>query len=173
MPDSVRAPVVITAFIILAFALTYLFALLSPLFSGIYLPDQPLSAILASYGPALAGVAAAVIFCGDLRGFGWGPGRARYYLFAVAFPLIMYPVYHGILSLAGYFVLAGGVNPDNMLLHHSAGLIAMCVVVTGEEIGLRGFLVPHVARWTGSFLITGPVTGVVRAVWHYPSYCEG
>ncbi len=59
-------------------------------------------------------------------------------------------------STAFYFALAGTV-----------GMVSSCSTALGEEIGWRGFLVPHLAqRFT--FTQTAIISGIVWSLWHYP-----
>lgn len=55
-----------------------------------------------------------------------------------------------------YFVLAG-----------TAGMVRSCSTALGEEIGWRGFLVPHLAQRL-TFTQTAFITGIIWSLWHYP-----
>ena len=163
-----RPLLILITFLVLTFFLTYLFYSLQLFFSNIVLFNQPLMVVLASYGPAFGAIITTLIFHEDLREFGWNLGNGRFYILAIVFPLIIYPVYYGILWIAGYLQADPGYLSINLPLYMSASFLAIFIVALGEEIGWRGFLVPHVKAWTGSFLITCLFTGLIWAVWHYP-----
>lgn len=164
-----KAVAILATFLSITFILTYTLNSLQPLLGNIHVfGTQPLAAVLASYGPAIGAIITTVVFHEDLAGFGWGPGKLWFYLFAIAFPFIFYLVFYGVFFLAGYFWVDVGLLPGNIVPYLTLNFLAMFILALGEEIGWRGFLVPHVAGWTGSFVLTGLVTGLVWALWHYP-----
>jgi membrane protease YdiL (CAAX protease family) len=54
-----------------------------------------------------------------------------------------------------------------LLFAGTAGMIGSMARALGEEIGWRGFLVPHLAQ-KYSFTTTALVSGIIWSMWHYP-----
>lgn len=163
-----RMLLALVVFFPLACLLTVLSLSLTPLLQGAFVLDYPLSAVLASFGPAVAAVVAALLFRYDLRSFGWGSGRLGFYVFALGFPFFLVLLWHGALWLAGFFVAGTAGLPHGIIAPLAISLAAMVLLAIGEEIGWRGFLVPHLADMTGSFALTGALSGVLWALWHFP-----
>jgi uncharacterized protein len=75
------------------------------------------------------------------------------------------------------FAVTGAALAAFILLGHpapgvgsiSAIEVLIFVLVIGEEIGWRGFLMPHL-RERMSLPLAGVVTGIVWALWHLPIY---
>ncbi len=122
--------------------------------------------LLALFGPALG----AVIVCwadgsiGDLRGkvTDWRASRSSY-LAAFGIPFGATAV-----GLAAYLLLG---HPAPGLGSISAIEILIFVLVIGEEIGWRGFLMPRL-RSRLSLPAAGVVTGIVWSLWHLPIYLQ-
>ncbi len=47
-------------------------------------------------------------------------------------------------------------------------MLGSMATALGEKIGWRGFLVPKLATATRSYPKTALMSGVIRAVWHFP-----
>jgi uncharacterized protein len=124
--------------------------------------------LLALFGPALAAVIAARLAAGDegVRAIRTRTTRWRvrpvYYLAAIGLPLIAYAI-----GLAAY-VLLGNQAPDVPGEVTIVGLV-LFVLVIGEEIGWRGFLLPILLGRMSPLLASG-VTAVLWALWHAPLY---
>ena len=130
--------------------------------------------VLRSYGPAVAGVAAAW-FIGGREGVAslgrrltrWRipPGLAA---FALAGPLAFMAVAVGVAGVLHPQAMAvGQVNPVRLL-----GILLVLPFVdgpVGEEIGWRGFLLPALSRRYDAIL-TSLIVGVVWFLWHLPLY---
>lgn len=152
-------------FLLLAFGLSYAAFALGAVTRGAALSGQPVSSVLASFGPAFAAVITVLLFRWDWHCLGTRAGEARFYLFAGGFPFLAYPLFFGVLCVAGVMVPGGGGPLPGVLV---PGLVMMLFLALGEETGWRGFLVPLTARMTGGFVTTALVTGVVWAAWHVP-----
>jgi uncharacterized protein len=131
----------------------------------------------------------ALLACQTLRepvallGWGWRPGYQLVgYLIPIAYCLVAY---------LGIWVFGFGGFPNErfvasvsnslgieslsiwlqiaiyVLLTGTTGMLAGVAMALGEEIGWRGFLVPHLAKTT-SFTGTALISGAIWAVWHYP-----
>jgi membrane protease YdiL (CAAX protease family) len=136
--------------------------------------------------PGVSALITQLLFQKSPRGLGWGWGKTRYQLLSYAIPLGYAFVAYGIVWLTGLggfhnqdFVKKmaeqlhlSGASPALVILIYVAiaatlGLIGSCVSALGEEIGWRGFLVPHLAKIT-TFSRTALWSGVIWSVWHYP-----
>jgi membrane protease YdiL (CAAX protease family) len=124
--------------------------------------------LLALFGPALAAFVAARLAAGGggVRAVWTRTRRWRvspvYYLAAIALPLLAYAI-----GLAAY-VLVGNQRPDVPGEVTIVGLV-LFVLVIGEEIGWRGFMLPILLGRMSPLLASG-VTGVLWALWHAPLY---
>ncbi len=137
--------------------------------SGISFSGNPLYAILGSYSPAAAAVLTALLFHKDIRAFGWGVGKGRYYLFALFFPVLFYPLTDLLQMALGLSAPATApLRPDfpTFLVLHFIILLVVCL---GEEIGWRGFLVPQLMKGTESLILAGLISALIWAVWHFPT----
>ncbi len=116
--------------------------------------------------PGIAAIITQLIFNESLSGLGWSWGKTseqvRAYLLPVLYALIAY----GIIWITGL----GSFNqyfPPKMLNFLVVGTITSSFVALGEEIGWRGFLVPHLYRITG-YTRVSLISGLIWAVWHVP-----
>ena len=129
--------------------------------------------LLLMWCPGVAGILAQLLHHRTLRGMGWGWGSTRDQVVSYLLPLGYGLVVYGAVWAAGLGTVDLGRLPEGMGLARflglvvSAGFVSSMISATGEEIGWRGFLVPHLARLT-SFRNTGLVSGAVWAVWHWP-----
>jgi membrane protease YdiL (CAAX protease family) len=135
---------------------------------GLLLNVSLVFGLLALFGPALAAVVAARLAAGSdgVRALWTRTTRWRirpfYYLAAIGLPLIAYGI-----GLAAY-VLLGNQAPDVPGGITIVGLV-LFVLVIGEEIGWRGFMLPILLGRMSPMLASG-VTGVLWALWHAPLY---
>ncbi len=118
---------------------------------------------LSMWGPGLAALIVSVIFYRSLSTLGWGWGKTRYQLLALAGPFVF--------CLAAYnfiwFADLGGFQaiPGLTLWTIVAGLGYWIIPALGEEIGWRGFLVPELAK-VSSFIWVGIISGLMWSTWH-------
>jgi membrane protease YdiL (CAAX protease family) len=125
-----------------------------------------------------------------LRGLGWGWGSTRHQAYAYLLPL----AYAGAAYVAvwatglGSFpdstrlvrsLAAAGFDPSIsplpaaglwLVIIATVGFLRGCIFATGEEIGWRGYLVPHLTEAYGATKGT-LITGTVWALWHFPAIC--
>lgn len=150
----------LAAYWVLAFAISVALALL--------LNVSLVFALLALFGPAAAALIVTRVWLGRAgvaelwavtRRWRVHPG---WYAAAVALPLAGFGLGHLLFVAAGNPMLAvpGTIEPI---------LLVLFVLVIGEEIGWRGFLLRHVLKGR-SPLIAALVVGAVWALWHAPLY---
>lgn len=146
----------------------YVLAVATSLALGMLLNLSLVFGLLALFGPAAA--AFAVRAATDRRGGVaalWSTTtrwrvRPAWYLAAVGLPLIGYLMGHAAYVLAGNqpLSLPGPIAPISLLLF---------VLVIGEEIGWRGFLLAGLLR-DRSPLVATAIVAVAWAMWHSPLY---
>ena len=141
--------------------------------------------------PALAAVITILLFREDIAGLGWRWPSWRHARWALIIPLLyVLPAYLAIwvLGLGGFYNadFAATVSRDYgfgsapasvglvayVLLTVTAGLVLSIARALGEELGWRGFLVPHLAKVT-SFAGLGLISGLMWTAWHFPSMLLG
>jgi membrane protease YdiL (CAAX protease family) len=147
--------------------------------------------VAAMWCPALAAVITILLFREDIAVLGWRWGSWRYIRWALIIPVLyVLPAYLAVwvLGLGGFYNadFAAAVSRDYgfgwapgsvgligyLLLTVTAGLIVAIARALGEEIGWRGFLVPHLAK-VSSFAALSLISGLMWAAWHYPSMLMG
>jgi membrane protease YdiL (CAAX protease family) len=135
---------------------------------GLLLNVSLVFGLLALFGPALAAFVAARLAAGRegvhalrARSTRWRV-RPVYYVAAIGLPLAAYAI-----GLVAY-VLLGNQAPDVPGEVTIVGLV-LFVLVIGEEIGWRGFMLP-ILLGRMSPLLASAVTGVAWALWHAPLY---
>jgi membrane protease YdiL (CAAX protease family) len=138
--------------------------------------------------PAVAALITQFLYRQDASAFGWQWGRTRYQLLSYAIPVAYaLPVYAVVWAsgLGGFYDEAfvkqvandfgwDGLAPGLVIAAYvpisaSVGMVQSCASALGEEIGWRGFLVPHLAKVTG-FRNVALISGLMWAVWHYPIF---
>jgi membrane protease YdiL (CAAX protease family) len=146
----------------------YVLALAISTALGLLLNVSLLFGLLALFGPAAAALIVARLAAGTAgvravwaRTRRWRV-RPVYYLAAIGFPLVAYAI-----GLAA-FVLAGNVAPTVPGSVTIVGLV-LFVLVIGEEIGWRGFMLP-ILLGRMSPLLASCVTAVLWWLWHAPLY---
>ncbi len=134
---------------------------------------------LASFGPMIAAIVVTVITKGGagIRALLNGVVKWRvgvgYYFAAIAFPLFFFGV-----SAFGTVLMQGSL-PDLTLLGQTdylpylgiPGALAVWLFSygLGEEVGWRGFALPHLQR-TRSAYASSLLLGVIWAGWHLPAF---
>ena len=142
------------------------------------------------WSPGLAAIVTQLVFKRSLRGMGWKLGSAKYLLAGYGLPLAYVAVVYGLVwllglgrfdlgTLAQYVAQAGvpsagplGAVGNYLVVALTLQFIVNCVATLGEEIGWRGLLVPELAKTT-TFTKTALISGVVRALWHWPLVLAG
>jgi membrane protease YdiL (CAAX protease family) len=166
MEDIKKIKQAIITFLVLNFGLSSIFYYLMGS-AGDVTAAGGLYVAVFMYCPAFAAIITSLIFYRSVRDFGWKPGKLKYLALGYALPLIIATISYGLfwLIVPGSFT---GHFPKNMILFVSVNFFATIIAgVLGEEIGWRGFLVPHLAKIT-SFTKLALITGIIWALWHFP-----
>lgn len=150
----------LSAYVVLAYALSIAL--------GLLLNVSLLFGLIALFGPAAAAFIVARIWRGragvsELRAVTtrWRvhPG---WYLAALGLPIVG--------TAIGYFIYFGAGNPALALPGKAEPiLLVLFVLVIGEEIGWRGFLLRNLLR-TRSPIVATLVVAAIWTVWHSPLY---
>ncbi len=135
--------------------------------------------------PALAGMLTLKLNGRKLSELGWKWPKSKYAAMSWFIPLLYAAIAYTIVWVSG---LGGVPNREFMaqvtrlmgvhsspavstliyvLYMGSFGMVRSLSSALGEEIGWRGFLVPHLAK-TFSFTNTALISGIVWSCWHYP-----
>lgn len=136
--------------------------------------------------PALATYLTCKLLKLKIRGLAWDWGKPTYLLWAYLIPVIYSLISYLIIWSAGWggfynteFVheaaqsLGWSKLPPGLFIglffvvNGVVGLFASMSTALGEEIGWRGFLVPHLSQLT-SYTTTSLISGFIWAIWHFP-----
>jgi CAAX protease family protein len=174
--------------------LTYLvlLAAISSIFYFLILRSGHLSAgagfyvTLLMWSPGVAGMLTCKFWGRGVDSLGWKWGETKYqvasYLIPLAYATVTYVVVW-VTRLGGFYdhqfvdtiAQRFGLGPMPhwlaivlyLIFAGTAGMIGSLSRALGEEIGWRGFLVPHLAQ-RYSFTATALISGVIWSLWHYP-----
>ena len=136
--------------------------------------------------PALAAVLTCKLSGRSVASLGWQWGETKYqlmsYLIPRAYATIAYLLVWA-LRLGGFYdhefvgAMIKRFGLGNMpqwagivfyfILAATTGMVRSCSTALGEEIGWRGFLVPHLAQ-RFNFTQTALISGFIWSFWHYP-----
>ena len=123
------------------------------------------------FSPAFAALLTQFIYNRNLRGFGWKWGKTRYQILAYAVPTIYVLISYSLILLLGLGRLNTEIASEftivDILLSATLGVFVNCVIVLGEEIGWRGFLLPKLAKIM-SFTKASIIVGVIWILCHVP-----
>jgi membrane protease YdiL (CAAX protease family) len=151
--------------------------------------DRMVGIILVQFSPMIAAFITRLVFQGNIRGFGWGLGKARYQFGVYVIPFILALVSFSLIWILGF----GGLSIDPVVQEaqlaienafgfsiNSASLILLFLILIngtlgllaafgaiGEELGWRGFLVPELYKHF-TYTKTSFISGAIWAVYHYP-----
>lgn len=151
--------------------------------------NRTLGIILVQFSPMIAAFITRLVFQGNIRGFGWGLGKARYQLGAYVTPFILALVSFSLVWIFGFGALSidpvvqeaqlaienafgFSINSASLTLlflifiSGTLGLLAAFGAI-GEELGWRGFLVPELYKHF-SYTKTSFISGAIWSVYHYP-----
>ncbi len=133
--------------------------------------DLPLwmLALVFLSAPSVLAVAVRLAMRRSLRGFGWTPGRPRYLLAGLAFPIVVGFGVHGAAWAGGLIAPILGRGSPLALFESTLGnTLAFAIpIMLFEELAWRGFLVPELAKFL-SFSRVALVSGGACALFHYP-----
>ena len=121
--------------------------------------------------PALSGMITLAIYDRSLASIGWRSGKIRWLGAAYLLPILYTGLAYGIIWIFGF----GGINPNykfNAFKIIIYGTLFNIAFAAGEEIGWRGFLVPHFYKKIG-FTKTCFVVGIIWSLWHFPLIISG
>lgn len=123
------------------------------------------------FSPAFAALLTQYIYNRNLRGLGWKWGKSRYQILAYAVPMLYVLISYSLILLLGLGKLnteiASELTVVDILLAVTLGVLVNCILVLGEEIGWRGFLLPKLARIM-SFTKASILVGVIWILAHIP-----
>jgi membrane protease YdiL (CAAX protease family) len=132
--------------------------------SGATIDQNVPSALGLMFSPAIAALLTQFIYYRNLRGFGWKWGKSRYQILAYVVPAIYVFISYGLILILGLGRLnteiASKVTIFDFLQSATLGILINCVIVAGEEIGWRGFLLPKLAKimnFTKASIIVGGI----------------
>jgi membrane protease YdiL (CAAX protease family) len=116
--------------------------------------------------PGIAALITQLVFEKSLAGLGWKWGSTYHQLSAYFLPVLYAFIAYSVIWVSGlgrfnHFFPSG---PFNFVL---VGTLSSAFMAMGEEIGWRGFLVPHLSKITG-FTRVSLISGLIWSVWHYP-----
>ena len=165
--DAARDRSAIRTYLLLTLALSSVFWIVM-IRAGTLGLGGGLYVLLLMWCPGVAGIATMLIHHRTMRGMGWRWGSTRDQLVSYSLPILYGGVVYGMVWATGLGRLDGQQGGVRFLaLAATLGFVQSMISSTGEEIGWRGVLVPHLSRVT-SFRNTGLVSGAVWAVWHWP-----
>jgi membrane protease YdiL (CAAX protease family) len=134
------------------------------------------SIFLLMWCPAVAAVVTRLFFQRNLAGFGFKIGEIRWWLLAIAIPILYGLVMFGTAWISGIAPFLPDKAAAMLTLPAlQAILIALCyniVSATGEELGWRGLLVPELGRFTG-FTQIALLSAFIWFCWHVPVMLAG
>jgi membrane protease YdiL (CAAX protease family) len=139
---------------------------------------------LLQWAPAIGAFATLLIYQRNIRGLGFGLGRARYLVLSYFLPIGVLAATYAVIYLLGLGAFESGpaleevasvtgISDSTLLvlsmigLTATAGLLLPAFLGLGEEIGWRGFLVPELAK-IRSFTGVALLSGAIWVVYHYP-----
>lgn len=134
--------------------------------------DQNIPYIIGlMFSPAFAALLTNFIYNRNLRGFGWKWGLTRYQILAYAVPLMYVLISYSLVLLFGLGKLnteaAGKFGIVDILQSATLNVFVNCLIVLGEEIGWRGFLLPKLVKIM-RFTKASIIVGVIWIVCHIP-----
>jgi len=150
-------------------------------------PNNVIYLTASMWSPALAAFITKMLFRESIKDLGWKWGSGNYQILGYFLPLAyVAPVYLAVwlFGFSGYYDIAfvekvtheygwTGLAPGLVIVAYIAITMAVGIIpktsrALGEEIGWRGFLVPELAKVV-SFPMVGLISGLMWAVWHFPS----
>lgn len=171
----------IVAFLTITFTLT-IFSCLLMIAAGGARESVGLTFLLM-WSPGIATIITCLIFQRNLRGLGWKLGKLKYILLCYILPLMVGLFTYSIIWITGLgkfeWVKPFGTNTCGIVgiknpsfavafpIMLTLGLVLRLLFALGEEIGWRGFLVPHLAKVL-SLKKAALTSGGIWAAYHLP-----
>jgi membrane protease YdiL (CAAX protease family) len=152
----------------IAFGLTLITSLLYPLLGEV-------TPLIHTYTPTLSVLVMMLVVTRDgYSRTGWATlglhrlGRLRTWALALFGPLVLMCVLYGIawISPVGQFVVPEGFSWALLATNLSTGLGIAFVLALGEEIGFRGYALPHLMHLGPNRALL--LSGLMFAIWHFP-----
>ena len=116
--------------------------------------------------PGIAALITQLIFNKNLAGLGWSWGKTHDQIGAYLLPVLYALIAYAIIWITGL----GKFNyffPSKLLNFLVVGTLSSSFLALGEEIGWRGFFLPHLYKITG-YTRASLISGLIWAVWHIP-----
>lgn len=148
------------------------------------------ASLLIMWSPGVAALLVALFTRGG-PAFGWRPGPLKWWAIGWALPVLYAAPAYSLVWIAGLggvpnptflerarFTLGMADGSDALVIVAAffyitvVNLLPTMVLVLGEEIGWRGYLVPELSRWMG-FRGAALASGLVWAAWHVPGVLLG
>ncbi|MCZ4272324.1 CPBP family intramembrane glutamic endopeptidase [Maritalea porphyrae] len=130
-------------------------------------------ALTLMLSPAIVGLGTSWFFTKSLKGFGWRLGSPKLMLVSYLIPLLYILVPYVFLLATGLVLLDASAMAElgltEVIQFFFANILILCVLVLGEEIGWRGFLLPQLCKVT-SFAKASTIVGVVWILVHFPIF---
>jgi membrane protease YdiL (CAAX protease family) len=122
--------------------------------------------LVGMWVPATAALITARLHREPVRSLGWRPGKPRILALAYLLPVAYAALTYGVVWLVGAGSFTGDW-PASLPILLVVGTISGTVTALGEELGWRGYLVPHLTSAYG-FTAAAIVSGLIWSLWHYP-----
>jgi len=130
-------------------------------------------ALVLMLSPAILAIAVSFAVHKNIKYFGWGLGKLKYLAMAYAIPILYITIPYFIAIAAGWVLLdpqaTSTLGAVEVLQFFLVNILILCVLVMGEEIGWRGFLLPQLCKLT-SFAHASTLVGVVWVAVHLPIF---
>lgn len=129
--------------------------------------------LVLMFSPAIVAMVTSLVIHGDLHGFGWKIGKLKYLVAAYLIPLLYILIPYGLALTFGLVNLdpdaVSQLGPLEILQFFLVNILILCILVAGEEIGWRGFLLPQLCKIT-SFAKASAFVGVFWVLVHFPIF---
>jgi membrane protease YdiL (CAAX protease family) len=139
--------------------------------------------MLIMWSPAIGTIITCLLFQRNLRGLGWKFGKIKYLLLSYIIPMLVGLVTYSLIWFSGlgqfkiedFFAnntcgILGLKNPPfglAMFVMLTFGLLLRLLFAFGEEIGWRGFLIPHLTKLF-SLKKAALISGMIWFLFHTP-----
>ncbi|MGB3366521.1 MAG: type II CAAX endopeptidase family protein [Acidaminobacteraceae bacterium] len=137
------------------------------------LSENIIYALILMYSPAILAIIINLIFYKNLKGFGWRLGKFKYLGLSYLIPLLYILVPYTLLAVFGvikfdFSIITGSIYLEFIKVF-IVNIILLTLLVIGEEIGWRGFLLPHLCQVT-TYKKASFIVGLVWVAVHLPIF---